>query len=106
MKISRLVTPGVLPSTLAVILAAISTSRTVAQAAQFFCSSGNVTCLIATINKAYRLRGEHMIYLELRTHTLQMVVNVIDGPNGLPSITSNIKIQASDAGSPTVRGEV
>lgn len=64
MKIISRVALSVIPFTLVAILAAVFTSQTVAQAAQFFCSSGNVTYLIAAINNANRLPGEHAIILE------------------------------------------
>ena len=57
-------------------------------AADFFCPSGNVTCLIAAINNANGMPGEHAINLEPGIYTLQMVDNMTDGPNGLPSITA------------------
>ena len=71
-------------------------------AADFFCPSGNVSCLIAAINDANGLPEEHTINLEPGTYTLQLVDNVTDGPNGLPSIRRSIQIQASADDSPTV----
>lgn len=70
MKILRRVALSVLLFTLAVILAVIVTSRTVPQAAHFFCSSANVTCLLAGINKANRVPDEHAINLEPGNYTL------------------------------------
>jgi hypothetical protein len=74
----------------------------VVHAAEFFCSSGNVTCLIASINDANGMPGEHIINLEPGIYTLQIVDNITDGPNGLPSIRRSIRIQASADDPPTV----
>jgi hypothetical protein len=71
-------------------------------AAEFFCSSGNVTCLIASINKANKRAGSHTVNLEPGIYTLQMVDNMTDGANGLPSIKRSIRIQASEDDPPTV----
>ena len=72
-------------------------------AAEFFCPSGDVTCLIATINEANGMPGEHVINLEPGSYTLQTVDNgpPFDG-NGLPVITSSIRIQATAEDLPTV----
>src|SRR5262245_16063308 len=59
-------------------------------AAEFFCSSGNVTCLIAAINAANQNGQQNTINLEEGTYTLTMADNETDGPNGLPSITGRI----------------
>ena len=71
-------------------------------AADFFCPSGNVTCLIAAINDANGMPGNHIINLEPGIYTLQIVDNMTDGPNGLPSIKRSIRIQASADDPPTV----
>jgi hypothetical protein len=71
-------------------------------AAEFFCSSGNVTCLIAAINDANALTGEHIINLEPGIYTLQLADNTTDGPNGLPSIRRSIQILATAEDPPTV----
>jgi hypothetical protein len=71
-------------------------------AADFFCPSGNVNCLIASINNANGMPGDHVINLEPGIYTLQMVDNMTDGPNGLPSIRRSIQIQASADDPPTV----
>ena len=63
-------------------------------AAEFFCS--DVTCLIASINAANALSGEHTIFLEPGTYTLTTVDNNTDDPNGLPSITGKISIRQND----------
>ena len=63
-------------------------------AAEFFCSSGDVTCLIAAINEANGTSGEHVITLEPGSYTLQTIDNGNPGSgNGLPVITSSIQIQ-------------
>lgn len=72
-------------------------------AAKFFCSSGNVTCLIAAINTANELRGKHTINLEPGVYTLQATADeTIDGPSGLPSIRRSIRIRATADDRPTV----
>jgi hypothetical protein len=65
-------------------------------AAEFFCSSGNVTCLIAAINGANGKPGQHTINLDPGGYTLQTIENGSgNGANGLPVITGSIRIQAS-----------
>ena len=71
-------------------------------AADFFCASGNVTCLIAAINSANGMAGNHTINLEPGIYRLQTVDNTTDGANGLPSIKRSIQIQASVDDPPTV----
>jgi hypothetical protein len=68
----------------------------VVHAAEFFCPSGDVTCLIAAINEANALPGEHVINLEPGSYMLQTVDNgpPFDGI-GLPVITSSIRINGS-----------
>jgi hypothetical protein len=65
---------------------------------------GDVSCLIAAINdaNANEMPGEHIITLAPAIYTLQMVDNITDGPNGLPSIRRSIRIQASADDPPTV----
>jgi hypothetical protein len=63
---------------------------------------GDVSCLIAKINDANGMPGNHTINLEPGIYTLQMVDNTTDGPNGLPSIRRSIRIQASADDPPTV----
>src|SRR5262245_28209827 len=65
-------------------------------AARFSCPSGNVTCLIASINTANLTSDEDTIFLEPGTYTLTSVDNDTDGPNGLPSITTPIIIRQDD----------
>ncbi len=74
----------------------------VVNGADFFCPSGNVTCLIAAINEANGMPGTHTITLEPGIYTLQMIDNTTDGANGLPSITRPIQIRPSGENSPTV----
>jgi hypothetical protein len=68
-------------------------------AADFSCQSGDVTCLIAAINEANAMPGEHTINLEPGSYTLQRIDN---GMNGLPVISGSIKIQATTEELPTV----
>jgi len=71
-------------------------------AAMFYCSSGNVTCLIAAINNANGRPGVHTINLEPGIYTLQTADNTISGENGLPSIRRTIRIRATADDPPTV----
>ncbi len=73
-----------------------------AHGADFFCSSGDVTCLIASINQANGIPGSHTITLEPGVYMLETVDNVTDGANGLPSIMGPIEIKAFADGPPTV----
>src|SRR5262245_30522818 len=74
-------------------------------ATEFFCSSGNVTCLIAAINAANQNGEENTISLAVGTYTLQAIDNnivgpegLLEGPNGLPSITGRITIRQNELG--------
>jgi hypothetical protein len=74
-------------------------------AAEFFCPSGNVTCLIAAINVANQNGQENTINLEVGTYTLRAVDNnivgpegLLEGPSGLPSITGRITIRQNELG--------
>jgi hypothetical protein len=62
-----------------------------------------VGCLIAKINEANGLPGQHTINLEPGSYTLQTIDN---GPpldaNGLPVISGSIRIQATAEDLPTV----
>src|SRR5262245_20425860 len=72
-------------------------------AAEFFCSSGNVTCLIAKINNANGMPGQHTINLEPGSYTLQTVDNGQgNSANGLPVISGSIRIEATADDLPTV----
>ena len=62
-------------------------------AAEFFCPSGNVTCLIAAITEANALPGSHTIFLDSGTYTLTSVDNNNGGRTGLPSIRGEITIR-------------
>jgi hypothetical protein len=64
---------------------------------------GDVTCLIDKINDANGMPGVHTINLGPGIYTLQAVDNGdIFNENGLPVITSSIRIQASADDPPTV----
>jgi len=75
-------------------------------AAEFFCPSGNVTCLIAAINEANRNGENNTINLEPGTYTLQVIDNNTEGPNGLPSITGRISILGLFPGGATITRNV
>ena len=68
-------------------------------AAEYSCASGDISCLIASINEANGLEGEHTIILEPGNYTLHAIDN---GANGLPSIRGRIKIQSSEDNFSTV----
>ena len=65
--------------------------------------SGDVSCLIAKINSANGMRGQHTIYLKPGSYTLQAVDNgsPFNG-NGLPVISGSIRIQPTAEDLPTV----
>jgi hypothetical protein len=74
-------------------------------AAEFFCPSGNVSCLIAAINASNQNGQENTINLEAGTYTLRTIDNnivgpegLLEGPNGLPSITGRITIRQNALG--------
>ena len=77
-------------------------AREPVHAADFSCASGDVACLIAAINNANGMPGEHVITLDPGIYALQIVDNTTDGPNGLPSIKRSIQIQASADDPPTI----
>jgi hypothetical protein len=68
-------------------------------AAEFFCSSGNVTCLIAAINDANQNGEENTINLAAGTYTLTSIDNgtTFFNANGLPVITSVMIINGESA---------
>jgi hypothetical protein len=70
-------------------------------AGEFFCSSGDVTCLIAAINDANQNGEENTINLAAGTYTLTSIDNSFlqfPGPsNGLPVITSAMIINGESA---------
>jgi hypothetical protein len=80
------------------VISILSMVRT-GQAAEFFCSAGNVTCLIAAINEANGLPGEHAITLEPGVYTLQTESGF---RSGLPVITRSIRIEPSAENPATV----
>ena len=93
------VTPFVLPVLSTLLLSVLLPSLVkFSYAAEFFCSSGNVTCLIAAIKEANNLPGKHTVFLEPGTYTLTAIDNDTDDANGLPSITGTIEIRQNDQG--------
>jgi hypothetical protein len=67
-----------------------------ARAAVIPCTAGNVTCLIDAITTANSTPGvADTIQLDGSTFTLSVVNNSTNGPNGLPSITSDITIEGN-----------
>ena len=71
-----------------------------ANATEFFCASGNVTCLVAAINNANTLKGKDTINLQPGIYTVNTATG--NGTAGLPSISSSIRIQASGDDTPTI----
>jgi len=71
-------------------------------AAEFFCPSGDVTCLIAAINNANGMPGAHVINLDPGSYTLQTVGDPNGRRVGLPTITGSMRIQATADEPPTV----
>jgi hypothetical protein len=67
--------------------------------AEYFCTSGDVTCLIASITNANTTTGENIITLEPGNYTLQAIDN---DANGLPSIRRHVRIQSSADDTATV----
>lgn len=67
-----------------------------AHGANYNCSSGDVSCLMESINTANANSEGDTIELEAGIFTLTSVDGYNDGANGLPSITSNITIRGAD----------
>ena len=64
-------------------------------AAQFSCSGGDVTCLIASINSANQRAGKHTIHLASGVYTTTAIDNTVNGNTALPIITGNIRIRSA-----------
>jgi hypothetical protein len=67
------------------------------RAAEFTCASGNVACLIDAINQANANGEANRITLRRGIYTFTAVDNDTDGPNALPSVTSQLTIQGAGA---------
>jgi hypothetical protein len=80
---------------------AVASAHNFVHAADFFCQSGNVTCLIAAINAANQTSAEDAISLEPGVYTLQLPDASQNG-SGLPTIRTAIRILASSQQAPTV----
>src|SRR5688500_2559724 len=70
-----------------------------AYAAEFFCSPGDVSCLIAAINEANQNGEENTINLSAGTYTLTSIDNIgtISSRNGVPRIASAMIINGESA---------
>jgi hypothetical protein len=66
-------------------------------AAEFLCSSGDATCLIAALNSANDTPEADTITLGPGLYTLTTVDNDTDGANGLPSIRSTVTLRGTGA---------
>jgi hypothetical protein len=73
---------------LVVLLSGMLTRVPSAQTAVFACAAGDVACLIAAIHAANATGEADTITLAAGIYSLTAVDNDIDGPNGLPSMTS------------------
>jgi len=65
------------------------------QAADFACGAGDVACLIDAINTANANGEANTITVAAGTYTLTAVDNDTGGPNGLPSITSELTLRGA-----------
>jgi hypothetical protein len=72
-------------------------------AAVFQCPAADVTCLITSIHMANANGDSDTIQLASGTYSLIGVDNVINGPNGLPSITTPITIVGAGAESTAIQ---
>ena len=75
-------------------------------AAEFNIPSGNVTALIDAINTANSNEESDTINLASGSYVLTSVDNDTDGPNGLPSITSEIFIIGSGKDSTVIKRDI
>ena len=76
-------------------------------AAEFTCAEGDVACLIDTITAANANGETNTITLAAGTYTLTAVNNTtVDGPNGLPSITSPLTITGANITSGVGHGTI
>jgi hypothetical protein len=69
-----------------------------AHAETFACDAGDVACLIDAITTANANGQTNTIHLAAGTYTLTAVHNDTDGPNGLPSLTSPLRMTIQGAG--------
>jgi hypothetical protein len=82
-----------------VILLIAVLSMKIVHAAEFFCISGDVTCLIVSINKANQNGEDNTINLEAGEYTLTSVDNRDEfsgSANGLPIIAGRMTIQGPE----------
>jgi hypothetical protein len=81
---------------LGIMAVALVADPNMAHAKTFHCGPGDVRCLIAAINEANANGHKHnTIRLAPGTYTLTEVENLVDGANGLPSITGSITIEST-----------
>jgi hypothetical protein len=71
-------------------------------AAVFHCDAGDAACLINSINEANANGHANTIRLAAGTYTLSAPDNDTNGPNGLPQITSRLKLEGAGADSTTI----
>jgi len=76
----------------------------------FFCSAGDVGCLIESIERANKRRGADIIILQAGTYTLTAINNTADAGenvptgNGLPSITGRLTIEGAGPDETIIQG--
>jgi hypothetical protein len=87
--------PWRVAAVLALGLALVPSAR--AHAKTFHCGAGDVQCLIDAIHEANANGKKNTIRLAAGTYTLTEVDNTTDGPNGLPSITSEFRLTIQGA---------
>ncbi len=77
----------------------------VGNSAEFHCAAGDIACLITSIETANTNGETNTISLEAGTYTLTTVNNETEGPNGLPSITSTLRILGAGAATTIIERE-
>ncbi len=99
---------GSLAGSIILAIGTVLATRSTASAADFHCSAGDVPCLIAAINTANGNGEADTIFLEAGTYTLTAADNDTEesGPNGLPSISSDITIHGAGATTTVIDGDV
>jgi hypothetical protein len=88
----------------AALVGVLATAQSVA-GASFRCTAADVACLISAINIANANGQVNTITLAAGTYMLTAIDNTIEGPNGLPSITSPLTIRGAGAGATIIARE-
>jgi len=77
-----------------------------ARAEVFQCAAGDVACVISAIRVANENGEKNTIRLASGTYSLLAIDNDTNGPNGLPSITSTLRIQGAGAATTVLTSSV